>query len=121
MRTEQKHELQVRRRWRIRKKISGTKDRPRMSVCFTNKNIHVQFVDDDSGKTLAAASTASKSTPDRDKLAANAASAKTLGAIAAQAALGKGIKTVVFDRGGARYHGKVKALADAAREAGLKF
>jgi large subunit ribosomal protein L18 len=121
MRTEKKHDLALRRRWRIRQKISGTKDRPRMSVCFTNKNIHVQFVDDEAGATLAAASTTSKATPDRDKLAANAASAKALGTFAAQAALGKGIKQVVFDRGGARYHGKVKALADAAREAGLKF
>jgi large subunit ribosomal protein L18 len=121
MRTEQKHQLAVRRRWRIRSKISGTKDRPRMSVCFTNKNIHVQFVDDKAGQTLAAISTTSKATPDRDKLAANAASAKTVGTLAAQAAIGKGIKTVIFDRGGARYHGKVKALADAAREAGLKF
>jgi len=92
-----------------------------MSVCFTNTNIHVQFVDDVAGVTLAAASTTSKSTPERDKLAANAAGAKTMGALAAQTALGKGIKQVIFDRGGARYHGKVKALADAAREAGLKF
>jgi len=92
-----------------------------MSVCFTNKNIHVQFVDDAAGVTLAAASTKSKATPDRDKLAANAASAKSLGALAAQTAIGKGIKKVVFDRGGARFHGKVKALADAAREAGLEF
>jgi large subunit ribosomal protein L18 len=121
MRTEQKHKLALKRRWRIRSKISGTKDRPRMSVCFSNKNIHVQFIDDTAGVTLAAASTTSKATPDRDKLAANAVSAKTLGSLAAQAALGKGIKTVIFDRGGSRYHGKVKALADAAREAGLKF
>ena len=121
MRTEQKHELALRRRWRIRKKITGTKDRPRMSVCFTNENIHVQFIDDNAGVTLAAASTTSKAMPDREKLSANAASAKTVGTLAAQAALGKGIKEVVFDRGGARYHGKVKALADAAREAGLKF
>src|ERR1043166_768645 len=121
MRPEQKHRLALLRRWRIRQKISGTKDRPRMSVCFTNKNIHVQFIDDAAGVTLVAACTTSKSVPDRDKLAANAASAKILGAAAAQAAIGKGIKTVVFDRGGARYHGKVKALADAAREAGLKF
>src|SRR5690349_18266173 len=121
MRTEQKHELALRRRWRIRKKISGTKERPRMSVCFTNENIHVQFIDDAAGVTLAAASTTSKATPDREKLKANAASAKTLGALAARAALGKGIKEVVFDRGGARFHGKVKALADAAREPGLKF
>jgi large subunit ribosomal protein L18 len=121
MRTEQKQKLAQLRRWRIRKKIRGTKDRPRMCVCFTNKNIHVQFVDDAARVTVAAASTTSKATPDRDKLAANAASAKTLGTLAAQAALSKGIKQVVFDRGGARFHGKVKALADAAREAGLKF
>ncbi len=92
-----------------------------MAVCFSNMHIHVQFVDDDAGKTLAAASTLSKATPDREKLRANAASAKTIGTLAAQAAIGKGIKAVVFDRGGARYHGKVKALAEAAREAGLKF
>ena len=121
MRTEQKHKLAQRRRWRIRQKISGTKDRPRMSVCFTNKNIHVQFVDDTASVTLAAVSTTSKATPDRDKLAANAASAKTVGTLAGQTALGKGIKKVVFDRGGAPFHGKVKALADAAREAGLQF
>ena len=121
MRTEQKHRLALRRRWRVRRKISGTKARPRMSVCFTNKNIHVQFIDDEAGATLAAVSTTSKATPNADKLAANAASAKTMGTFAAQTALAKGIKQVVFDRGGARYHGKVKALADAAREAGLQF
>jgi large subunit ribosomal protein L18 len=121
MRTEQKHQLALKRRWRIRKKISGTKERPRMSVCFTNQNIHVQFIDDTAGVTLAAASTTSKSVAERDKLAANQSSAKTIGALAAQAALAKGINQVVFDRGGARFHGKVKALADAAREAGLKF
>ena len=121
MRTEQKHKLAQLRKWRIRNKISGTKDRPRMSVCFTQKNIHVQFIDDSAGVTLAATSTVSKSIPDRDKLAANVASAKTVGAAAAQAALAKGIKQVIFDRNGARYHGKVKVLADSAREAGLKF
>jgi large subunit ribosomal protein L18 len=121
MRTEKKHKLALRRRWRVRQKVSGTKARPRMSVCFSNKNIHVQFIDDVAGVTLAATSTTSKATPDRDKLAANAVSAKTVGTLAAQAALGKGIKEVVFDRGGAIYHGKVKALAEAAREAGLKF
>jgi large subunit ribosomal protein L18 len=121
MRTEKKHLLGVRRHWRVRKKISGTKDRPRMSVCFTNQNIHIQFIDDVAGVTLAAASTKSKSAPSEEKLAANVKSAKVMGALAARAALDKGIKTVVFDRGGARYHGKVKALADAAREAGLSF
>jgi large subunit ribosomal protein L18 len=120
MRTEQKHRLALRRRWRIRSKISGTKDRPRMSVCFTNKNIHVQFIDDVAGVTVAAASTVSKGGNGR-KPQANVAGAKALGTQAAQAALGKGIKSVVFDRGGSPYHGKVKALADAAREAGLQF
>ena len=121
MRTEQKQELERRRHWRVRKKITGTKERPRMSVCFSNQNIHVQFIDDSAGVTMAAASTTSKATPDRDKLAANKNSAKILGSLAAQAALARGIKSVVFDRGGAMYHGKVKALADAAREAGLQF
>jgi large subunit ribosomal protein L18 len=136
MRTEKKHQLKQLRRWRIRSKVSGTKERPRMSVCFTNQNIHVQFIDDAAGVTLAAASTTGKATPDRDKLAANVASATIIGKLAAEAALTKGIKTVVFDRGGARYHqnqlkgkdgkpalvlGKLAALAKAAREAGLKF
>jgi len=121
MRTEKKQDLAMRRHWRVRKKISGTAQRPRMSVCFTQKNIHVQFIDDSRGMTLVAASTSSKATPNREKLAANAVSAKALGALAAQAALGKGIKEVVFDRAGAPYHGKVKVLAEAAREAGLKF
>ena len=121
MRTEQKHDLERRRHWRVRKKINGTKERPRMSVCFSNQNIHVQFIDDAAGVTMAAASTTSKATPDRDKLAANVAGAKILGTLAAQAALAKGIKRAVFDRGGAMYHGKVKALADAAREAGLQL
>jgi large subunit ribosomal protein L18 len=116
-----KQQLAQLRHWRVRKKLSGTKERPRMSVFFSNENIHVQFIDDIAGKTLAAASTLSKATPDREKLAANVNSAKTIGVLAAKTAIDKGIKQVVFDRGGARYHGKVKALADAAREAGLQF
>lgn len=121
MRTEKKQHLKQLRRYRIRKKVIGTKARPRMAVCFSNENIHVQFIDDGAGITLAAASTLSKATPDREKLAANVSSAKIIGALAAKTAIEKGIQEVVFDRGGARYHGKVKALADAAREAGLKF
>jgi large subunit ribosomal protein L18 len=121
MRTEKKQKLARLRHWRIRKKVVGTKDCPRMSVCFTNQNIHVQFIDDMAGATLAATSTLSKATPNREKLAANVNSAKAVGTLAAEAAKSKGIKQVVFDRGEARYHGKVKALADAAREAGLQF
>ena len=118
MQTRKKHRLQQLRHWRVRKKVTGTGERPRMSVCFTGAHIYVQFIDDVAGKTLAAATTLKK---DGEKLSANVKSAKTIGGAAAKAALDKGIKEVVFDRGGARYHGKVKALADAAREAGLKF
>jgi len=136
MRTEQKHKLAQLRHWRVRRKIRGSAERPRMSVRFTNQNIYVQFIDDNKGTSLAVVSTTGKNTPDRDKLAANVASAKVIGKLAAEAALAKGIKSVVFDRGGARYHwsktkgkdgkpvvvlGKLAALAGAAREAGLKF
>jgi len=117
MKVQKKHNLKLRRQWRIRSKVSGTAERPRMSACFTNTHIYVQFIDDLKGATLAAVSTRDKG----EKLGANAANATKLGKRAAEAAIGKGIKAVVFDRGGNRYHGKVKALADAAREAGLKF
>jgi len=134
MRTEQKHKLAQLRHWRLRRKVRGTKDRPRMSVRFTNENIYVQFIDDQAGATLASASTTAKGAP--EKLAANVASAKVIGKLAAEAALAKGIKIVVFDRSGSRYHwskskgkdgkpvtvlGKLATLAEAAREAGLKF
>jgi large subunit ribosomal protein L18 len=119
MRTEKKHKLKQLRHWRIRKRVTGTPERPRMSVRFTNENIHVQFVDDVAGKTLAAISTVSKG--EAKDCSANMAGAKKVGAIAAKNALDKGITAVVFDRGGTRYHGKIKALADAARVAGLKF
>ena len=121
MRTGKKRELSKRRHWRVRQKVTGTQQRPRMSVKFTGENIYVQFIDDEAGHTLAAVSTLNKSVPERESLAANATSAKRIGKIAAEAAKVRGIEQVVFDRGGARYHGKVKALADAAREAGLKF
>jgi len=121
MRTEKKRHLTQNRRWRIRKKVFGTGQRPRMSVRFTGKNIHVQFIDDEKGHTIAATSTLSKAMPDRETLAANVVSAQRIGKAAAEVVQSKGIKQVVFDRSGARYHGKVKALADAAREAGLQF
>jgi large subunit ribosomal protein L18 len=121
MRSDKKQKLAKLRHWRIRKKVTGTRERPRMSVRFTNENIYVQFIDDAAGATLASASTLHKTVPDREKLAANAVSAKKIGTMAAEAAKSKGILSVVFDRSGARFHGKVKALADAAREGGLKF
>ena len=107
------------RHLRLRKKVQGTAQRPRMSVCFTNQNIHVQFIDDVAGKTIVAVTSAGKKVGAEIK--SNVAGAKKAGAMAAQKALEKQISQVVFDRGGWKYHGKVKALADAAREAGLKF
>lgn len=121
MRPQEKKKLRQLRRWRIRKKVSGTTERPRMAVKFTGENIYVQFIDDTKGVTLAATSTRSKTIENREKLAANKASAKVIGKAAADAAKAKGIQAVVFDRAGAQYHGKVKDLADAAREGGLKF
>jgi len=132
MRTQKKQKLHQLRRWRIRSKVAGTAERPRMAVCFTNAHIYVQFIDDAAGKTLACTSTRAKTAPDRAKLAANVSGAKVVGKLAAEMAKAQGITSVVFDRGGERYHwsegkdgkpvlGKVAALAEAAREAGLKF
>ncbi len=121
MKVEKKQKLSQLRRWRIRRKVVGTPQCPRMSVRFTGENIYVQFIDDSVGITIAATSTMAKDVPDRAQLSANVKSAKILGARAAEVAKAKGIAKVVFDRSGARYHGKVKALADAARESGLKF
>ena len=121
MRPDKKLQLAQRRHWCVRKKLSGTPQRPRMSVCFTGEHIYVQFVDDLAGVTLASACTRNKALPGAVEAASNVKGAQTIGKLAAEAAIAKGIKAVVFDRGSARYHGKVKALADAAREAGLQF
>jgi len=122
MRTQDKQRLKQLRHWRIRKKVTGTAERPRMNVLFTSQHVYVQFIDDAAGRTLASASTVSKANRAAGvKAGANVATAKKIGAAAAEAAKSAGITAVVFDRGGARYHGKVKALADAAREAGLQF
>ena len=105
------------RRLRIRSRIRGTPERPRLCIMISNKRIYAQFVDDDKGVTLACVSTVD----DGFKAGDTVADAKALGARAASVALGKGIKTAVFDRGGFRFHGRVKAFADAAREGGLCF
>jgi large subunit ribosomal protein L18 len=106
-----------RRHCRLRQKVRGTAARPRMSVCVTNKHIYIQFIDDDAGNTLVSFSTAAKAAKTKTNLAA----AKEIGRKAAEEALSKGIKEVVFDRGGRAYKGRVKAIADAAREAGIKL
>ncbi len=114
-------ELRQMRHARIRKHLSGTADRPRLSVFISLKNIYAQIIDDTKGETLVSASTLEKEL--RDKLSGGKSvdAAKQVGALIAERALSKGIKEVAFDRGGFLYHGRVKALADAAREKGLKF
>ena len=103
---------------RVRTKISGTADRPRLSVFRSNKGIYVQIIDDVAAKTLVSASTLDKEVKTK---ASNIEAAKEVGELIAKRAIKAGIKTVVFDRGGYIYHGKVKALPEAAREAGLEF
>jgi large subunit ribosomal protein L18 len=120
MRIEKKQQLRQLRRWRIRKKVVGTTARPRLAVRFSNQNIYVQVIDDSKGTTITSASTTSKALSG-EKLKANVAGATRIGKLAAESAKAKGVTQVVFDRSGARYHGKVKALADAAREGGLQF
>ena len=110
-----------RRKLRIRTKISGSTERPRLSVFRSSRHIYCQVVDDATGKTLAAASTLSpdiKGTIDENN---KTDAAKKVGALIAKICLGKSLEKVVFDRNGYLYHGRVKALADAAREAGLNF
>lgn len=109
-----------RRHARLRRKVTGTAERPRLAVYRSLRHLSVQFIDDASGKTLVAASTQAKDFPS-GTYGGNAAAAKTLGKMAAEKAKAAGIETVVFDTGGRKYHGRVQALADAAREAGLKF
>jgi large subunit ribosomal protein L18 len=115
------NEIRVRIHERIRKKVSGTDARPRLCVFRSNKHIYAQIVDDARGSTLAAACSRDVEAKGEVKNGGNIAAAKAVGKIVAKRAIDKGISAVLFDRGGYIYHGRVKALADAAREAGLKF
>jgi large subunit ribosomal protein L18 len=108
-------EQRQRRHQRLRQRIKGTAERPRMSICISNQHLYVQFIDDDAQCTLASASTAGA------KAAVNCAAARALGQTAAEAALAKGLSRVVVDRGGFRYHGRVKELVEAAVAAGLSI
>jgi large subunit ribosomal protein L18 len=108
------------RHTRLRKKVSGTPERPRLAVHFSGKNITAQVIDDENGKTLASANTTEKDLKAKTPRA-NVATAITIGKIVAERAKAANVSKVVFDRGGFFYHGKVKALADAAREGGLEF
>lgn len=118
--TKHKRELLARRHHRVRKKISGTSERPRLAVFRSNRHVVAQVIDDRSGRTLAAASSVEK-----DVRAAgptgNRTTAATVGRLVAERAKEAGVSAVTFDRGGFLYHGRVAAVADAAREAGLEF
>jgi large subunit ribosomal protein L18 len=120
MNTVRKAQLLQKRRWRIRKKVFGTAARPRLAVRFSTKHIYAQAIDDDAGSTLLFLSSLDPELR-KQKLAANLAGAKVLAVAFAAKAKTAGITAVVFDRSGARYHGKVKAFAEAAREGGLLF
>lgn len=118
---DSKNSTRQKRHLRLRKKITGTSERPRLNVYRSLNNIYAQIIDDTKGITLVSASTLDQELKNDPVHGGNKESAKKVGALVAKKALEAGIKNVVFDRGGYIYHGRVKELADAAREAGLEF
>ena len=116
-----KNTIRLKRHWRLRKNINGTAERPRLNVFRSLNNIYAQVIDDQNGVTLVSASSLDKEIKGQNVSGGNAEGVKLVGALVAKRAIEKGITTVVFDRGGYIYHGRVAALAEAAREAGLKF
>ncbi|MBQ0078519.1 MAG: 50S ribosomal protein L18 [Eubacterium sp.] len=121
MAKESRNDKRVARHQRIRKNLAGTPEKPRLAVYRSNKNISCQIIDDVNGVTLAAASTTEKDLRAEIGYGGNKDAAKAVGEAIAKRALEKGIEVVTFDRGGFLYHGRIAALADGAREAGLKF
>jgi len=111
----------LRRRFRVRKRLRGTAEQPRLTVCRTHRNIQAQLIDDKSGTTLASASTADKELAGKIKFGGNVSAAEIIGKAIAEKAVTKGVTKVCFDRGACKYHGRVAALANAARAAGLQF
>ncbi|BAL81251.1 50S ribosomal protein L18 [Caldisericum exile] len=116
-----RNELRKIRHKRIRKKVFGTESKPRLSLFISLKHVYAQLIDDEHGRTLVSASTLDKDLKETVKDMSLTEKAKAVGKLIAERALAKGIETVVFDRSGYKYHGRVKALADEARNAGLKF
>jgi len=116
-----REEARKRRHLRVRKKVFGTPERPRLNVFRSNKHIYAQVIDDLAGHTLVSASSIDKELKGKLSRGSNIEAAKMVGALVAKRAIEKGVKKVVFDRGGYLYHGRVKALAEAAREGGLEF
>ena len=121
MSKESRNDMRLKRHERVRKTLSGTSAKPRLCVYRSLKNISVQLIDDDSMKTLAAASSLDKDIKAQSAYGGNKAAAKLVGSKIATAAIALGVSEVTFDRGGFLYHGRVKELADGARESGLKF
>lgn len=121
MAQESRKDRRVARHQRVRKNLSGTPEKPRLCVYRSNKNISVQIIDDVNGVTLVAASSLDNELKSEFTHGGNKEAAKKVGEAIAKRALAKGIETVAFDRGGFLYHGRVKELAEGAREAGLKF
>ncbi len=113
------HRLRIHRR--VRRRVAGTADRPRLTVFRSLKHIYAQVIDDRTGRTLVSASTLDRQVRQQVRNGGNVAAAKIVGRVVAERARAAGIERVVFDRGGYKYHGRVQALADAAREAGLQF
>lgn len=114
-------EVRVKKHMKVRNRLSGTTERPRLAVFRSNNHMYAQIIDDTAGHTLVSASTVQKDVKAELEKTNDVAAAAYLGTVIAKRALDAGITTVVFDRGGFVYHGKIKALADAAREAGLEF
>lgn len=121
IRKQSRSKIRVKKHSRMRNKIQGTAQRPRLAVFRSEKHIYAQIIDDMTGTTLVAASTVEKEIASALEATSNVAAAEAVGTAIAKKAAAKGIENVVFDRGGFLYHGRVKALADAAREAGLQF
>jgi len=117
----ERRQARVKRQTRVRQKVRGTEERPRLCIFRSAKHMYAQIIEDTTGKTLASVSTVSKDVADGLKYPGNVEAAKAVGSAIAKKALDQNIKQVVFDRNGFLYHGRVKALADAAREAGLSF
>lgn len=117
---QKRHELRVRRHRRVRKKVHGTATRPRLAIYRSNKHLIAQVIDDDAGRTVASASTLEADFR-KQQSGSNVAAATAVGALVAERAKQAGVSTVVFDRGGFLYHGRVAAIAEAARAAGLEF
>ncbi len=121
VRKESRAKIRAKKHRRLRNRISGTAERPRLAVFRSNNHMYAQIIDDTVGNTIVSASTLDKEVKEAVEKTNNVAAAAQVGTVVAKRALEKGITTVVYDRGGYIYHGKVQALADAAREAGLIF